>query len=66
MNEPLHENRFARTTNGSVRAQRHWIRPQDLQEASQPLEKLIMQHPALAIGSSFLIGVAVAWWLKRR
>jgi hypothetical protein len=66
MNEQLAGDRTARAATRSAAGPRPWIRSQDLHEVAQPLEKLILQHPAVTLGSAFLIGVAVAWWLKRR
>jgi len=32
----------------------------------KPLEELILKYPAAALASAFLVGVAIAWWIKRK
>jgi hypothetical protein len=54
-----------------------WLRPQlkigtsatnpaDLGEFVRPVEELILKYPAAALASAFLVGVAIAWWIKRK
>ena len=43
-----------------------WIEASDIQELVQPLEGLITKYPAAALASAFLLGVAVACWIKRK
>ena len=38
----------------------------DLMELIEPVEKLILQYPAVALASAFLVGVALACWIKRK
>ena len=38
----------------------------DLTQFIEPAEKLILQYPALALASAFLVGVALACWIKRK
>ncbi|HMC10997.1 MAG TPA: hypothetical protein VKH44_06890 [Pirellulaceae bacterium] len=33
---------------------------------AKPLEELILKYPAAALASAFLVGVAIAWWIKRK
>jgi hypothetical protein len=35
-------------------------------DVAQPLEELILKYPAAALASAFLVGVAIAWWIKRK
>jgi hypothetical protein len=37
-----------------------------IKQWSAPAEQWIGKNPALALASAFLIGVAVAWWIKRK
>jgi hypothetical protein len=38
----------------------------DLKQLIEPVEKLILQYPAVALASAFLVGVALACWIKRK
>ena len=38
----------------------------DLTQLIEPVENLILQYPAVALASAFLVGVALACWIKRR
>jgi hypothetical protein len=38
----------------------------DLLQLIKPAEKLILKYPAAAIASAFLVGVALACWIKRK
>jgi len=42
------------------------IRATDVSDLAKPLEKLIVKYPGAALASAFLIGVVVAWWIKRK
>ena len=42
------------------------IKSSDLTQYIEPVEKLILQYPAVALASAFLAGVALACWIKRR
>jgi hypothetical protein len=38
----------------------------DLHEMTKPTEDMIRHYPAAALAAAFLVGVAIAWWIKRR
>jgi hypothetical protein len=38
---------------------------QDIRQWVEPVEEMIVKYPAAALASAFVIGVAVAWWIKR-
>lgn len=38
---------------------------QNIRQWIEPAEELIKKYPAAALASAFVIGVAVAWWIKR-
>jgi len=38
----------------------------DLYAMTKPPENLIRQYPAAALATAFLVGVAIAWWIKRK
>jgi hypothetical protein len=38
----------------------------DVTQLIEPVEKLILQYPAVALASAFLVGVALACWIKRK
>jgi hypothetical protein len=40
--------------------------PSDLGDFVRPVEELILKYPAAALASAFLVGVAFAWWIKRK
>jgi hypothetical protein len=56
----------SQTTPTSKAPVRPLIRSSDISELAQPLEKLIVKYPGAALASAFLIGVVVAWWIKRK
>ena len=39
---------------------------EDVQAYIAPVEELILKYPGPALASAFLVGVLVAWWIKRR
>jgi hypothetical protein len=41
----------------SLPSMRHWL---------DKAQKLVAQHPAPSLASAFALGVAIAWWIKRR
>ena len=45
---------------------RPFITGNDLHETTKPTEDLIRQYPAAALATAFLVGVAIAWWIKRK
>jgi len=38
----------------------------DYQQWLTPVEKLVKQRPAVSLATAFAIGVAIAWFVKRR
>jgi len=38
----------------------------DLLEMTKPPEDFIRKYPAAALATAFLVGVAIAWWIKRK
>jgi len=38
----------------------------DVTQVIEPVERLILQYPAVALASAFLVGVALACWIKRK
>jgi hypothetical protein len=56
----------AEATRDSAGAKRPLIRASDVTGFIQPVEKLILQYPGAALASAFLVGVLVAWWIKRK
>lgn len=58
---------------GKVRANGHHkaterplVTSNDIHELAKPTEDLIRQYPAAALATAFLVGVAIAWWIKRK
>jgi len=38
----------------------------DFHEMTKPTEELIRHYPAAALATAFIVGVIVAWWIKRK
>jgi len=57
---------YKRSTPRSGGQSAPWLRANDIQELMQPLEELITKYPAAALASAFLVGVALACWIKRK
>lgn len=38
----------------------------DLRELADKAERFVAQHPGPSLATAFILGVAVAWWIKRR
>ena len=55
----------SRLSNGES-SSRPFITGNDLHEMTKPTEDLIRQYPAAALATAFLVGVAIAWWIKRK
>jgi hypothetical protein len=36
-----------------------------VQEWLEPADQMIRKYPAACLASAFVIGVAIAWWIKR-
>jgi hypothetical protein len=66
MSSYLAEIRAASATRTSAQAKRPWIRSDDVRELVEPAKNLIIKYPSAALASAFLVGVVVAWWIKRR
>ncbi|HEY2413570.1 MAG TPA: hypothetical protein VGI40_15075 [Pirellulaceae bacterium] len=47
-------------------AARPLVTGQDIHEIAKPAEHFIRQYPAAALATAFLVGVAIAWWIKRK
>jgi len=57
---------YRRSTSVSRGHSTPWLQANDIQEFMQPLEELITKYPAAALASAFLVGVALACWIKRK
>jgi len=57
---------YGRPTQGSPGQVTPWIEASDIRDFVQPLEGLITKYPAAALASAFLLGVALACWIKRK
>jgi len=54
-------------SNGHGRATgRPLVTGNDIHEMAKPAERFIRQYPAAALATAFLVGVAIAWWIKRK
>jgi len=54
-------------TDKSSTSEASFIRTSDMRELLlQPIEQWIIKNPAAALASAFVLGVAVAWWIKRK
>jgi hypothetical protein len=51
---------------GSSASSRPLIRASDVRGMFQPVEQWITRSPAVALASAFMVGVAIAWWIKRK
>jgi hypothetical protein len=40
--------------------------PQTLRRWVDPVEEVITKHPGACLASAFMVGVVVAWWIKRK
>ena len=58
----------SRSTGGSASAESHrpLMRASDLADMVRPVEEIILKYPAGAMATAFLVGVALAWWIKRK
>ena len=50
----------------SSASHRPLIRTSDVRGMFQPIEQWITRSPAVALASAFVVGVAIAWWIKRK
>ena len=53
-------------TSGPVAPTPSFAKTSDLMQLIEPMEKLVLQYPAVALTSAFLVGVALACWIKRK
>jgi len=53
-------------SNGHKSASRPILTGKDIHEMTKPTEDLIRQYPAAALATAFLVGVVIAWWIKRK
>jgi hypothetical protein len=56
--QPEQESRFGRSAWDSLSNAK-------VQEWIEPAEETIRKYPAACLASAFVIGVAIAWWIKR-
>jgi hypothetical protein len=42
------------------------VKASDVKQFLEPVEGYITQYPATAVATAFVIGVALAWWIKRK
>jgi len=53
-------------SNGHHKAGRPLVTSDDIYQLAKPTQDLIRQYPAAALATAFLVGVAIAWWIKRK
>jgi len=53
-------------TSGPITPTPQFVKKNDFTQLIEPVEKLIFDHPAIALASAFLVGVALACWIKRK
>ena len=53
-------------TSGPVAPTPSFAKTSDFTQVIEPVEKLILEYPAIALASAFLVGVALACWIKRK
>ena len=53
-------------TSGPVAPTPLFAKTSDFSQLIEPVENLILQYPAVALASAFLVGVALACWIKRK
>jgi hypothetical protein len=56
---------FSRTS-GPVTPTPAFAKTSDVTQLIEPVEQLVLQYPAVALASAFLVGVALACWIKRK
>jgi hypothetical protein len=66
MSSHIAQARPASAARSGAQAKRPWIRGEDVGELIKPVKNLIIKYPSAALASAFLVGVVVAWWIKRR
>ena len=53
-------------TSGPVAPTPPFAKTSDFTHLIEPVEKLILDYPAIALASAFLVGVTLACWIKRK
>jgi hypothetical protein len=53
-------------TSGPVAPTPSLAKTSDFTQFIEPVEKLILEYPAVALASAFLVGVVLACWIKRK
>ena len=53
-------------TSGPVTPTPTFVKKSDPTQFIEPVERLILEYPAVALASAFLVGVALACWIKRK
>jgi hypothetical protein len=58
----------SRTTGSGASSSSHrpLVRASDFADMVRPVEQVILKYPAGAMATAFLVGVALAWWIKRK
>lgn len=62
-------NRIAGYSSAEAKAesrQRPMVTSRDIKRLVAPVERLIADYPAAALAAAFVVGVALAWWIKQR
>jgi hypothetical protein len=47
-------------------SQRPFVSAADIRQVTDPVENIILKYPGAALASAFLVGVLVAWLIKRK
>jgi hypothetical protein len=66
MNSRVADYPQATTASASAAPKRPLIRAADVGQMLQPVQHWVVQYPAAALASAFVVGVAIAWWIKRK
>jgi len=53
-------------SNGHKPATRPLLTGPDIHEMTKPTEDVVRRYPAAALATAFLVGVVIAWWIKRK
>ena len=66
MSSPVANGRVFTESREQAETPRPLITSGDAHDLVEPVKQLIIQYPTAALASAFLVGVALAWWIKRR
>jgi len=66
MSNPVADFRATSAAVPKPASRRPLIKSEDVGELVEPLKSLIVRYPGAALASAFLVGVVIAWWIKRR